>query len=999
MQFRVSSYNCRGLGPGRLEYLRETLSSSDFCFIQEHWMLADQIPSLKQKLGNNFHIHGQSGMDETILLRGRPHGGTAIIWSAKTAAIITPVLWNSRRLCAVRVQYEQLDSDMLLINVYMPTDGGGNENVREFRETLQEISAVIESVGQNYVILGGDFNTDLSRVGSQHTRMLNHFLQSENLMAALTNRINTVDYTYENITTGSRSLIDHFMVSENLFDLLSTYGVEHKGYNPSDHSTLFMSVNIPPPVIYDTTIKSEIKPDWGKVSQDHIADYRALLSDLLDGIVIPHEAIMCQHLKCTEHRIEIDCFHDRIIDACLSASWETIPLDRGGAPNGRAGWDDNVNNLKKKAILWHTIWKDMGRPRNGIVADIRRQTRAQYHCEVRRIKKNQDKISAEKLACKKNVWIEVKKIKGKSATSTNTIDNATGKENIGKMFAEKFKRLYNSVSYNAEDMQQLLHDIDSDIENNCCNDLCYSDHFISVDDVGHGINALNKDKKDSTEHLCTNHFINGGHKLKVYISLLLNAMVRHGFCPSKYMNTNVVPIPKDQRKSMNSSDNYRGIALSSVLGKIMDNITIRNHGHVLQSCDAQFGFKPQLSTASCGTVVNEVIQYYNNKNTPVYCVSLDASKAFDCVHFVKMFRKLRLKGLCPIVSRFLAYLYVNQRVRVKWADFISEPFSVSNGVKQGGVLSPILFNLYLDELLVKLNKSGMGCHIGHIYAGVFAYADDILLLAPTITSLKIMLNITKQFSIEDNITFNSLKSKFIIFARGLDVHVESIEFNGNMIYAVDSDVHLGFPLGPNVQKARIDIAVNELCKRANMVMAYFAHACTETRFYLFKSFAMSLYGFQFFDMTDRYIENLYTAWRKSMRRVFNLPYRTHNFIIPIIAGESIEWVLEKRTVKFLENMFKSKNIYMNLCKNLILEGSGSSLANNMTHICSKYEVNRYHLDDIIRMVNNKRLEHDQEEIRKAVQITELIDMRDNTPSDGMWNSTELTEIINYLCVN
>ena len=90
---------------------------------------------------------------------------------------------------------------------------------------------------------------------------------------------------------------------------------------------------------------------------------------------------------------------------------------------------------------------------------------------------------------------------------------------------------------------------------------------------------------------------------------------------------------------------------------------------------------------------------------------------------------------------------------------------------------------------------------------------------------------------------------------------------------------------------------------------------------------------------------------------------------------------------------------MNVCKNLILEGSGTPLANNMTHICSKYGVNRHYLEDIKRMVNNRRLEYNQEEIRKAAQITELIDMRDSAHTDGMWNITELTEIINYLCVN
>ena len=66
---------------------------------------------------------------------------------------------------------------------------------------------------------------------------------------------------------------------------------------------------------------------------------------------------------------------------------------------------------------------------------------------------------------------------------------------------------------------------------------------------------------------------------------------------------------------------------------------------------------------------------------------------------------------------------------------------MSNGVRQGGVLSPILFSVYLDGLLQKLADSGAGCHWGHLFAGAVCYADDIVLLAPCPSALRILLNI------------------------------------------------------------------------------------------------------------------------------------------------------------------------------------------------------------------------------------------------------------------
>ena len=77
---------------------------------------------------------------------------------------------------------------------------------------------------------------------------------------------------------------------------------------------------------------------------------------------------------------------------------------------------------------------------------------------------------------------------------------------------------------------------------------------------------------------------------------------------------------------------------------------------------------------------------------------------------------------------------------------VSSTFSVKNGVKQGSVLSPRLFNIYLDELLCRLKKSGMGCYNGNLHVGSLAYADDVVLLSLTLGSLKDMLGICEQYS-------------------------------------------------------------------------------------------------------------------------------------------------------------------------------------------------------------------------------------------------------------
>ena len=149
------------------------------------------------------------------------------------------------------------------------------------------------------------------------------------------------------------------------------------------------------------------------------------------------------------------------------------------------------------------------------------------------------------------------------------------------------------------------------------------------------------------------------------------------------------------------------------------------------SSGLQFGFKPRSSTATCTFVLYEVIKYYNNSKTDVYMMMLDASKAFDRVDHIKLFKILSKKGVCPTLPKLLFNMYSQQTMSVRWDKVVSQPFKAGNGVKQGGVLSPILFTLYLDVLMDMLKSSGFGCYVGNVFVGALEYADDIVLLAPS----------------------------------------------------------------------------------------------------------------------------------------------------------------------------------------------------------------------------------------------------------------------------
>ncbi len=94
---------------------------------------------------------------------------------------------------------------------------------------------------------------------------------------------------------------------------------------------------------------------------------------------------------------------------------------------------------------------------------------------------------------------------------------------------------------------------------------------------------------------------------------------------------------------------------------------------------------------------------------------------------------------------------------------MSEPFGATKGVKQGSVLSPILFTLCLNDLIAELEDSGDGCRIGMTYFVIVGFADDLKLLSPSLLGLQRMLNICKAFSTSTGLTFNAKKTLCIKF--------------------------------------------------------------------------------------------------------------------------------------------------------------------------------------------------------------------------------------------
>jgi len=130
-------------------------------------------------------------------------------------------------------------------------------------------------------------------------------------------------------------------------------------------------------------------------------------------------------------------------------------------------------------------------------------------------------------------------------------------------------------------------------------------------------------------------------------------------------------------------------------------------------------------------VIKETLAYYVVDGVSAFCTLLDATKAFDKIDYCQLFRELLCRDLPSIYVRLLCNLYTNNVAHFYWNGRRRKVFSTENGVKQGGIVSPVLFCVYIDGLLSLLRESNVGCFIGNVFEGALAYADDIALLTPT----------------------------------------------------------------------------------------------------------------------------------------------------------------------------------------------------------------------------------------------------------------------------
>ena len=273
----------------------------------------------------------------------------------------------------------------------------------------------------------------------------------------------------------------------------------------------------------------------------------------------------------------------------------------------------------------------------------------------------------------------------------------------------------------------------------------------------------------------------------------------------------------------------------------------------------------------CIFTLKEYIRYYTVHNTPMYVCFLEASKAFDCINHWKLLQALIDRKCSAYAIKLLVCWYKEQRLCVKWDELTFDTFSVCNGIKQRGILSPKSFNIYVGVLSHQLNKAMVGCCVNDKFINHLYYADGLVPLSPSAHGMQKLLTECEKHASEYGMKFNENKS-VMLNLKGYEFKAKpsaTLHLNGSIMKTETSYNYLCHIIDNNLNDDKdIERQLRHFYGKSNMLLRTFSSCSYVVKLRFFVSYCGSMYTvFIWCDFTKKQYRQMEVAYNNLFRRL------------------------------------------------------------------------------------------------------------------------------------
>ena len=344
---------------------------------------------------------------------------------------------------------------------------------------------------------------------------------------------------------------------------------------------------------------------------------------------------------------------------------------------------------------------------------------------------------------------------------------------------------------------------------------------ITTNEIFESVKDLKMGKSTYFDNIGNEVIKHGYDSLERPLNFLYNKVFDKCSFPLAWGEGIVVPLHKKEDKM--DVNNYRGIIISSCVGKLFLRVINKRISKFMQDhgkwSKNQCGFKKDHRTEDNLFLLKNIHEKYVTKlNKKVYVAFVDFSKFFDKINRHIMLYKLLKYGLTGNIYSTIKSVYEKTTFCIKVGDKLSPPFDASNGLKQGCCMSPILSNIFQNDLHEIFGRECDPISIGSVVLNSISWADDLVLLSTSKEGLQKCLNKLSSYCKKWGLEVNVDKTKTMVFSKKAD-KTTTFHFNATILKNVQNIIYLGFNVSYNgsIQLIMSD-RINKAKKVALMVL-------------------------------------------------------------------------------------------------------------------------------------------------------------------------------------